>query len=445
MNARAPRAFTSLRRRIVLATAVVTSLGMAALLVLVGVVLGRVVSDSIDSVLRDRADAVIATLGREGDSLTAPEAEDALEELVWVYDGAGRSVAGSAPPPLAERLAELRTADEVTTVDEGGWRLRAVPIVLDDETAASGVVVVGTALGPYRTTQALALLLTAGLGVFVIAGVCGLAAWVVGRALRPVTVMADRAAAWSEEDLTKRFDLGPPRDELTQLAHVLDGLLDRVQRTVLAEQRLTAELAHELRSPLTVIRAEAELAQSAPDVPAPQQERLARIILSVDSMSEVISTLLSIARGGARREETSPVVRIIAEASEGITDASGLEVRAPPVDLTAAVPTRAAAMALAPLLENALRYRRQRATVVVQPDGRFVHIEVSDDGPGFGSADPAQLFDPGFRDPESPGAGLGLSLARRLARTLGGDVTAARAGERTSFTLILPRTRTSGD
>lgn len=437
MNRQQVRGLPSLRRRIVGLTALVTSLGMAALLILMGVVLGRVVSDSVDGVLRDRADAVIATLDRAGDSLAGPESPDTLEEFVWVYDTAGRQVAGAERPTFSARLTELRTVDQTTTVEEDGWRLRAVPIVLDDDTVVSGVVVVGVVLAPYRTTEAFALLIGAAVGVLVIVGSSILAAWVVGRALHPVASMADSAAAWSEEDLTRRFDLGEPRDEITQLGQVLDGLLDRVSRAILAEQRLSAELAHELRSPLTVIRAEAEMANSA-DLTPGQHERLGRIMSSVDHMSEVIDTLMSIARGRGHREETASARQVIAEAVGRIDETSPLQLGDVPSTLTVAAPLSIASMALAPLIDNAVRYSRRMATVTAHPDGRFVRIEVSDDGPGIGDADPAQLFAPGFHDPASPGAGLGLSLARRLARTLGGDVVALD-GQPTTFALILPR------
>ena len=72
--------------------------------------------------------------------------------------------------------------------------------------------------------------------------------------------MAERAAEWSEHDLTHRFDLGPPTNELAALGETLDHLLDRVASAIRSEQRLTAELAHELRTPLTSIQGSADLA-----------------------------------------------------------------------------------------------------------------------------------------------------------------------------------------
>ena len=72
--------------------------------------------------------------------------------------------------------------------------------------------------------------------------------------------MAQRAAEWSEHDLSHRFAMGPPTDELAALGGTLDQLLDRVASAIRAEQRLTAELAHELRTPLTNIQGSAGLA-----------------------------------------------------------------------------------------------------------------------------------------------------------------------------------------
>ena len=78
--------------------------------------------------------------------------------------------------------------------------------------------------------------------------------------LRPVARMTRQAAAWSEHDLDRRFALGEPHDELTELAATLDGLLDRLAASLRREQRFSAELSHELRTPLARVIAEAELA-----------------------------------------------------------------------------------------------------------------------------------------------------------------------------------------
>ena len=94
-----------------------------------------------------------------------------------------------------------------------------------------------------------------------------------------------------------------------------------------------------------------------------------------------------------------------------------------------------------PLIENAVQHAVEQVTITVGDSPRAVGITISDDGPGLPSdgGDPELLFAAGARAADSTGAGLGLALARRVARTLGGDVTVTSERNPTSFTLTLPR------
>jgi signal transduction histidine kinase len=100
-----------------------------------------------------------------------------------------------------------------------------------------------------------------------------------------------------------------------------------------------------------------------------------------------------------------------------------------------------AARALQPVLENACRYARSHVSIAIAADDGRVAFHVRDDGPGLGEGEPSVVFDPGVRGAAAaatPGAGLGLALARRIARSITGDVT-ARAGAGGDFTVSLPR------
>ncbi|MFC6355749.1 sensor histidine kinase [Luethyella okanaganae] len=437
----------SVRRRIVLATAIITTIGMGMLVALLAIVLDAVVDDEIDGALRDRSAAVIATVEPDGGSLLVRETPDAaLDKLAWIYDSSGSLKEGpETSGPLTGTADSLGTVEQTTVVEIDDWRLRAEPIVLDG--TRLGTVVVGVALVPYRTTVGYAIAGSAGLGLLVSLGMSLLAAWTVGRALAPVAVMARRAEEWSEDELDKRFELGDGGDEITQLGRVLDRLLERVSRTILAEQRLTAELAHELRTPLTVIRAEAELAGADKRMGAQGHKRFERIAVSAEQMSDSITTLLSLARGSFLQEDAVAVERVFEQLSalpmnlnrrcELVFDPGGT--------LFFAVPENVAIRALSPVLENALRYATSRIDVTARPNGENIEVRIVDDGAGI-SVDPAQLFAPGYRDPGSPGAGLGLSLARRLARAAGGDVELIAEADETAFVIILPRaTRRRGE
>ncbi len=103
------------------------------------------------------------------------------------------------------------------------------------------MVVVREPLKPYEQAEWYVGLATLLVGVLVVLAVGAIARWVTSRALAPVAVMAEKAQDWSEHDLAGRFALGPPTNELAALGTTLDGLLDRVATTILAEQRLTSD------------------------------------------------------------------------------------------------------------------------------------------------------------------------------------------------------------
>jgi signal transduction histidine kinase len=297
--------------------------------------------------------------------------------------------------------------------------------------------VAAVSLVPYDQTKHLAALVSAVLGLVVVGAVVALTAWSARRSLAPVAGMARDAAAWSAHDLDRRFDLGPPRDEITELGQVLDQLLDRVARAILAEQRLTAELAHQLRTPLTVIRAQAELAALDAEPGSEQRARLGQVVEATDTLTGVVETLLATARRPAVGEAVTSVDAVLAAATDPLlvpADGRTLVVEPAP-GLRVAVPADVAVQALTPLVANAVRHARSTVTLSARADGPAVVVRVRDDGDGVAAADREAVFRPGWRGPASTGSGLGLPLARRIARTAGGDVT---LGAGPGFELRLP-------
>ena len=425
------------RTRIVATTAALTLVGMTALVGLVWLVLERTVDTNVRSLLADRADSVSAGVQVSGDTLAVADLDRSPSGAVsWVFDASGRQVLGPTGSSLDRLAASYRgvTDATVTEADDGSWMLRAQPL---DE--APGVVVVAAPLLPYQSTLQTALEVSIGLGVLVVGAVTGLTAWSVGRALRPVGMMARSAAAWSEQDLDRRFDLGPPHDEITELGRVLDGLLARVSHAILAEQRLTAELAHELRTPLTVVRAEAEVALVDPAASAEDRERFERIVAATDRLTSVIDTLLTVARAPVVTGKTVRVADVLAAATAPAAIGAPSAVIAVDhvPDLRIAAPREVALRALGPLVDNAVRYAKVRVRLGAKADGAMVAIYVEDDGPGVPDEDREAVFEPGHLSTDSDGAGLGLPLARRVARASGGDVRRDDAHP-ARFVLTLP-------
>jgi signal transduction histidine kinase len=324
-----------------------------------------------------------------------------------------------------------------TMLDAHERTFLAAPVMRAGKVQA--VVVVETRLEPYETTRNLTLAGLVVLALTVTGGSAAIAAWTVKRTLAPVESMAARAEDWSEHDLESRFDATGADDEFGRLGRTLNVLLDRVAGALRGEQQLTSELAHELRTPLTAIRGEAELGMMTTSS-SDAQERLGRVVDLVDRMSTTITSLLAIARADMRSDTRTTATVLVTAALEHRPPTSQVTVTADGVAaIEVSAPPELAVRALAPIVENAFRYAVSSVTFSAEAHERTVDITVSDDGEGITTGDLESVFVSGRRGPRSDGAGLGLALSRRVARTLGGDVRVTSTAHPTSFTLTLPR------
>ena len=312
-----------------------------------------------------------------------------------------------------------------------------------------GTVVAGVSLAPYDETATIALVGSLGLAVLLLAAVALLSHWILGKALLPVSRMTDDAADWSDHDLDRRFNRGEPYDELTQLAATLDALLERLSASLRHEQRFTAELSHELRTPLARIAAESELALRRERTGEDYRASLEAVQRNAEQMTRTVEALVAAARqeAGLSRatSDARDGVRAAVEAVHDEAETAGIETRARPArssgaggdraraaraDRAAAARQRASLRPLARVgraeRQRHLRGRRRSATTA--PAWRRTRRE--------------RIFEPGVRGSaaadEPRGAGLGLALARRLARTAGGEISAEADGDGARFRVTLP-------
>jgi signal transduction histidine kinase len=286
------------------------------------------------------------------------------------------------------------------------------------------------------------------LGLLMLAAIGALSRWLIGRALRPVAEMSAQAADWGEHDLSRRFFAGEPHDELTSLASVFDSLLARLAESLRREQRLTAEVSHELRTPLAKILAESELAAGRERSSQEYRASLQSITRHAQELQRVLETLLASARAaGPGRPATGDAHRAAVRAAAPLEETAAAHGKS--IELICARPARVALEAdlveriLSPLLENAVRYARDHVTLEILPVAGDVLFEIRDDGPGVSPPERDTIFDPGFRGSASQtnahvGAGLGLALARRLARAAGGEVEARASTAGGRFAVRLP-------
>lgn len=438
-----------LRRRLLLAVGAAVAVALVALVAGFNLILSRVLDHNASALARARAVAEVDSLRTSGGRLRVPERPDdrAADAALWIFDGVHAIEQPRAAPEVtatARRLAAggARFAD----VGASDLRLYAVPVRAGNRRL--GAVVAGISLAPYEQTRKLALLASLVLGSVVLLLVLVAARWLLGASLRPVVRMTRQAAQWSEHDLEHRFALGVPHDELTELAATLDGLLDRLSASLRHERRFSAELSHELRTPLARVLAESELALRRERAPREYRAALELIHGSADQLSRTVDALVAAARyeaGGERgTADARAVAEAVARACSGLAADGNVQVdiMGPDRPVRVGVDPDLAERILQPVLENACRYGTTAVRVAIDRESSTVVYAIDDDGPGVPTGDAERIFEPGVRG-RAPrdgqgGAGLGLSLARRLARSVDGDVVAAAAPSGGRFLVRLP-------
>ncbi len=408
-----------LRWRITLAVGVVALVTLLLLSRLGAGLLTGALLGAADDELRQQAGAAVAQLvgGEAPQDLRAPG--------LRVVDTAGDPVDGGPALPLDVGQVRQLAAGEPLIV--GGFReLRRVlaepAVALDGSTRL--VVVTGDLVGgaTLLARAAAAFVLAAVLVAVVVAA----AAWAATRAaLRPVDRMRVAAARLPPGE---RLPVPVARDEVRALAEEINLLLARRDEAVSRLERFTGDAAHELRSPVAAIRAQAEVAVVHPD-PALADETLRAVAEEAARLTTLLSDLLALARADAGQRVAARPVDLVAAVREAVGRAGpagpATEVVAPGPAAVAATPTEVA-LVLDNLVGNARRYARSVVRVVVLPAGRWVRLVVEDDGPGIPPADRLRVFDRFYRlDSEGGGgAGLGLALVSALVQGRGGTVVA---------------------
>jgi signal transduction histidine kinase len=328
-----------------------------------------------------------------------------------------RSLAGGPP-----RFVDVPRSDT---------RLYAAPAVFSGRRL--GTVVVAASLAPYEETRRVALIASLIFGGIVLLIVAVASRWLLAASLRPVRRMTRQAATWSERDLDQRFAIGDPHDELTELAATLDGLLDRVAASLRHEQRFSAELSHELRTPIARVLAEAELALRRERPPEEYRAALEVVHRNAQQLAKIVDALVAAARSEAGvTRGTADAYSVAADAAEACASLVAdtgveLDIEEPAGPVRLGIEADLAERILQPVLENACRYGATRVQVSIERRDSTVRYLVADDGPGVSQEERDRIFEPGVRgrlgEAGGPdGAGLGLSLARRLARSTTGDV-----------------------
>jgi two-component system OmpR family sensor kinase len=364
------------------------------------------VDDALLALASSEAAAVLGEGGKpirihEAPSGTAPPSFPRLDKFVQIIDQSGEKIARSATlgtarlpasPPLLEALRRGETAFQ-TVEDFGEEPIRMVSLPLD----VGGIryaVQVATSLDDARAVLRAARWLFLVISLGILSAVVATGALLARRALRPIDDVVRRARGIGEMNLAERLPHPGSQDEVGRLVETLNEMLARIERGVEAQRRFAADAAHELRSPLSRLRAELEVSRMHAE---------------------------------AERRHVKVFVR-------------------PGGDLSVNVTPGAASLALANVLDNAVKFSPAGGRVTVEvlaEDGEAV-VAVSDTGPGLLVEEIPRLFErfrrgSASRSADTPGVGLGLAISRALIERQGGSIAAENVvGGGAVFSIRLP-------
>jgi two-component system, OmpR family, sensor kinase len=438
----------TLRGRLFLAVLFSVAVALGVMTLVFNLLLWRSLSTDADTAARTRAQAEIGAFDVSS-ALQRPHIES--EGQTWiVVDGQAveQPHLGAAIEAAARALLAGPGAAYMDVPFSHTRLYAAAPRHLKNKVVR---VASAISLSPYETTRRVALIASLSLAALILLVVALAARWLLGAALRPVARMTSDASAWGEHDLGRRFAEGEPYDEISQLATTLDGLLGRIEASLRREQRFSSEMSHELRTPLARICAESELALRRPRQPSEYREALETVLRNARQLSSTVDTLVLVAQqesGLARgRADAYEVLSSCAETCVHLAAERKVRLQIgpePEQPIHVGVDGDVAARILQPVLENACRYANGELSLTLSRDGADVVISVTDDGPGVRPDEAESIFSPGVRGSaaeaagdRAPGAGLGLSLARRLAQAAGGSVEAV-PGDCGLFIVRLP-------
>ena len=279
--------------------------------------------------------------------------------------------------------------------------------------------------------------------------------WLSGRALAPVNRIIESAERVGVRNLSRRLEVPRAKDELRRLTEHVNAMLDRIEASVKRITRFTADASHDLRTPLALIRTNAEIALRRPRSDADYREALTRILATSEETSELIEQLLMLARSDAnvtqlKLQPTSlyPVLQAVAQKASLLALGKGLAFSdfVEPCNRALFANEPALERLFLSILDNAIKYTPAGGHVVLRlhlEDAQAI-IEVADNGIGIAEKDLPHVFERFYRadqvrSRETRGSGLGLSIAKWIAESHNGSIELqSQPGQGTKVTIHLP-------
>jgi two-component system OmpR family sensor kinase len=457
----------SIRLRLTIYWTAITAVILFAAGLLIMGMFARAMWSTLDAALMEEADTTAAAVSHS----SGAEIKLILQHVSQEKDlGPGRRVrliaggrlvfdAGDTGADLPDAPAAM---DSVVDGRQHRYRFAVVPLRVNGEPAS---LQDGADATPVRRTtahlqNALLLVIPIILALCVAGGY-----WMAGWALAPVNEVTDELARIGPRDLRQRLPLPRIHDEAGQLITAINQLLERLELASAAQQRFVSEAAHELRTPLAVLRSGLEVTLQRPRGAEESRAALEQAMGEVERLCAIAEDLLALARLDAEpvverkpvdlceiAADASAMAQTLVEAKHqefaqqfaqkfGVDAHKGIVVQGSAGDLRRVVLN---------LLDNALKFtpERGRIEIGVTKNGAMALISVRDSGPGIDPRDIDHIFDPFYRSRSANGAGsgLGLALTREIVRRHGGVIQAAnRAAGGCEIQVHLPLASNASD
>lgn len=358
-------------------------------------------------------------------------------QVVQVVNSSGAVVSASVgadrltpllrPPELARALSGERISIPGSRAGLTGT-LRAIAL-RSGPPSASGSIIVAVPVSDVEQSQEVlrATLLFAYIPLVVI---MALIAWrVIGSTLRPVETLRSGADRISGSDQDERLAVPESADEIRALALTLNDMLDRLAAARRRQRAFVADAAHELRSPLTSMRTQLEVAQHLGE----GGELPTELLADVTRLSTLVEDLLLLARAGTdgnrpTARESTDVRALLIETSRRYAHARVPVSLADGPAVYAHVNSEELRRVVANLVDNALRHATSHVGLAVHAEGGGAVLTVADDGPGIPARERERVFErfarlDDARGRDAGGSGLGLAIVAELLRRSGGSIS----------------------
>ena len=418
-----------------------------------------VVRNAYDGNLVNLAQAIATHVHAAPDGLTltlSPEVEavlrtDTVDRIYFrVRDQNGRVLGGDAELPILDETDNLAaipvpyapvTRDAATRptapsgrplfgdLEHAGQPIRAVRL-FRSQGASGFYVTVAETLGKRDEAIDRLVLGFAWAGALLLISAAVAARFGIPSGLAPLERLEDSLRARSGADLSP-IDLAGVPDEVREVVHALNGLLERLRAANAQQREFLQDAAHQLRTPLAGLQMQLELLESRPE----DATARARLRQSVVRVTRLANQLLALARAesgdrliaDASEVDLAALIDVMVEDWVDRADARGIDLGIDRAPLRVHGDPTLLQELIANLMDNALKYcgAGGRVTLRCRGDGEQAVIEVSDDGPGIPREVREQVFERFYRHfgATTGGSGLGLSIAREIVRSHGGRIS----------------------